>query len=101
MSDFSDTWSLSWPGAGARIRSHEVQVALLFYVRLIALTAGTLVYLFLLALILGHRRPRRFERLLFLLMLAFFAIYAGGLLGINSQIQYSSPPDATRWFSQG
>ena len=30
---------------------------MLFYIRLIALTAGALVYLFLLALILGHRRP--------------------------------------------
>jgi signal transduction histidine kinase len=76
-------------------------VALLFYVRLIALTAGTLVYLFLLALILGHRRPRRFERLLFLLILALFAIYAGGLLQINAEIEYGSPPVATRWFIEG
>ena len=52
-------------------------MALLFYVRLIALTAGTLVYLFLLALILGHRRPRRFERLLFLLILSLFAHLCG------------------------
>jgi signal transduction histidine kinase len=76
-------------------------VALLFYVRLIALTAGTLVYLFLLALILGHRRPRRFERLLFLLILSLFAIYAGELLEINAGIQYASVPDATRWLYQG
>lgn len=69
---------------------------MLFYIRLIALTAGTIVYLFLLALILGHRRPRRFERLLFFLVLALFAIYAGGLLEINAQIQYGSPPEATR-----
>ena len=71
-------------------------MALLFYVRLIALTAGTLVYLFLLALILGHRRPRLFERLLFFLVLALFAIYAGGLLEINAEIQYASPPETTR-----
>ncbi len=70
-------------------------MALLFYVRLIALTAGTLVYLFLLALILGHRRPRRFERLLFLLILSLFAIYAGGLLEINAVIQYGALPAAT------
>jgi signal transduction histidine kinase len=76
-------------------------LALLFYVRLIALTAGTLVYLFLLALILGHRRPRRFERLLFFLILSLFAIYAGGLLGINSAIQYGSPPEATIWLFTG
>jgi signal transduction histidine kinase len=72
------------------------QVVFLFYVRLTALTAGTLVYLFLIALILGHRRPRLFERLLFFLVLALLAIYGGGLLGINAAIQYSSPPEATR-----
>jgi len=71
-------------------------VVYLFYARLIGLTAGTLVYLFLLALILGHRRPRLFERLLFFLVLALFLIYAGGLLEINAQIQYPSPPTATR-----
>jgi signal transduction histidine kinase len=71
-------------------------VAFLFYVRLIALTAGTLVYLFLIALILGHRRPRLFERLLFFLTLALLAIYGGGLLEINAQIQYTAPPEATR-----
>ncbi|HUA01785.1 MAG TPA: ATP-binding protein [Candidatus Aquilonibacter sp.] len=71
-------------------------MAFLFYVRLIALTAGTLVYLFLIALILGHRRPRLFERLLFFLVLALLAIYGGGLLEINARIQYGTPPDATR-----
>jgi len=71
-------------------------MAYLFYARLIALTAGTLVYLFLIALILGHRRPRRFERLLFCLVLALFVMYAGGLLEINAQMQYLSPPAATR-----
>ena len=72
-----------------------------FYVRLIGLTAGTLVYLFLLALILGHRRPRLFERLLFFLVLSLFFVYAGGLLEVNAQIQYSTPPLATHLFSQG
>jgi signal transduction histidine kinase len=73
----------------------------LFYVRLIALTAGTLVYLFLIALILGHRRPRLFERLLFFLVLALLAIYGGGLLEINVRIQYSSAPEATVWLYTG
>src|SRR5271156_2937630 len=73
----------------------------LFYIRLIALTAGTLVYLFLIALILGHRRPRLFERLLFFLVLSLFLIYAGGLLGINAVIQYGTPPAATVLFSGG
>jgi signal transduction histidine kinase len=76
-------------------------VALLFYLRLIGLTAGTLVYLFLLALILGHRRPRLFERLLFFVVLSLFAIYAGGLLAINALIQYGSPPQATVWLYTG
>ena len=71
-------------------------MAALFYLRLISLTAGTLVYLFLLALILGHRRPRKFERLLFFLVLSLFLIYAAGLLAINARIEYGSAPDATR-----
>jgi signal transduction histidine kinase len=75
-------------------------VQILFYARLISFTAGTLVYLFLLALIVGHRRPRKFERLLFLLILSLFLIYAGGLLEINAQIQYGSPPEATKLFYQ-
>ncbi len=70
----------------------------LFYARLISFTAGTLVYLFLLALILGHRRPRLFERLFFFLVLSLFLIYAGGLLEVNAQIQYASLPKVTRLF---
>ena len=70
----------------------------LFYIRLIALTAGTLVYLFLLALIVGHRRPRLFERLLFFVCLSAFMIYGGGLLEMNSVIQYGTPPLATQFF---
>jgi signal transduction histidine kinase len=70
----------------------------LFYIRLISLTAGTLVYLFLLALILGHRRPRLFERVLFFLILSLFLIYAGGLLEMNALMQYGTPPYATRLF---
>ena len=71
----------------------------LFYVRLISLTAGTLVYLFLIALILGHRRPRLFERLLFFLVLSLFLMYASALLEANAAIQYGTLPKLTRWFS--
>jgi hypothetical protein len=67
----------------------------LFYLKLIGYTAGTLVYLFLIVLILGHRRPRTFERLLFLLAMALFLVYSGGLLEINAAIEYGSPPAAT------
>ncbi len=73
-------------------------LAALFYIRLISLTAGTIVYLFLLALILGHRRPRKFERLLFFLVLSLFLVYAGGLLAMNSELQYTSPPATTLFF---
>jgi signal transduction histidine kinase len=76
-------------------------VTYLFYARLIGLTAGTLVYLFLIALILGHRRPRLLERLLFFLALSLFLVHAGGLLQINSEIQYGTPPLATQLFSEG
>jgi signal transduction histidine kinase len=71
----------------------------LFYIRLISFTAGTLVYLFLLALILGHRRPRFFERVLFFLNFALFLVYAGGLLKLNAQIEYTSPPASTMLFA--
>jgi two-component system sensor histidine kinase HydH len=70
----------------------------LFYIRLISLSAGTLVYLFLLALILGHRRPRLFERILFFLVLSLFLLFSGGLLDMNAAIEYASPPYATQLF---
>ena len=90
---------LAFAGRGGLESPALTLVQLLFYIRLISLTAGTLVYLFLLALILGHRRPRLFERLLFFLNLSLFLIYAGGLLGINVYIQYASPPYAAEVFS--
>jgi signal transduction histidine kinase len=71
-------------------------MATLFYLRLVGLTTGTVVYLFLIALILGHRRPRVFERVLFFLVLALFLIHSGGLLEMNARIEYTLPPDATR-----
>ncbi len=70
-------------------------MATLFYVQLIGLTLGTIVYLFLIALILGHRRPRLFERVFFFLILSSFLIYAGVLLEVNSRIEYGAPPAAT------
>jgi signal transduction histidine kinase len=70
----------------------------LFYIRLISFTAGTLVYLFLLALILGHRTPRQLERLLFFVCLSLFMIYGGWLLEMNSILEYPRMPDTTRQF---
>lgn len=68
---------------------------LLFTIRLVSLAAGSLVYLFLLALILGHRRPRNFERLLFLLILGLFFTYAGHLLFANTMLSGNSGGEST------
>ena len=72
-----------------------------FYIRLIAFTAGALLYLFLLALIVGHRRPRRFERVLFFLILVLFFFYSGALLAANAAIHYVIPPVSTAIFAMG
>ncbi len=74
---------------------------LLFYVRLFGFTAGAIVELFFIALILGHRRPRAFERVLFFLILALFAFYCGGLLVLNAGLHYAAPPAATTLFANG
>ncbi|HEY2460804.1 MAG TPA: ATP-binding protein [Candidatus Acidoferrum sp.] len=64
----------------------------LIYVRLIGFTAGTLLQLFWMVVILGHRRQRNFERVFFFLCLALFFFYGGSLLALNAQIYYSAPP---------
>src|SRR5258708_27595377 len=62
------------------------------YVRLIGFTAGTLLQLFWMVVILGYRRQRNFERVFFLLSVALFFFYSGSLLALNAQIYYSEPP---------
>ncbi|HXN52807.1 MAG TPA: ATP-binding protein [Candidatus Acidoferrum sp.] len=64
----------------------------LVYVRLIGFTAGTLLQLFWMVVILGYRRQRNFERVFFLLSLALFFFYAGSLLALNARIYYLEPP---------
>jgi len=64
----------------------------LVYVRLIGFTAGTLLQLFWMVVILGYRRQRNFERVFFFLSLALFFFYAGSLLALNAQIYYLEPP---------
>ncbi len=71
----------------------------LFYLRLVGLTAGTLVQLFWVVLILGHRRPRSFERVLFFVGLALFLFYSGSLLALNAEIYYPVPPPALLSFA--
>ncbi|MGB9464171.1 MAG: ATP-binding protein [Candidatus Acidiferrum sp.] len=64
----------------------------LVYLRLIGFTAGTLLQLFWMVVILGYRRQRNFERVFFFLCLALFLFYSGSLLALNAQIYYSVPP---------
>jgi signal transduction histidine kinase len=62
------------------------------YLRLIGFTAGTLLMLFWMVVILGYRRQRNFERVFFFLCLALFLFYGGSLLALNAHIYYSQPP---------
>src|SRR6266704_2198081 len=71
----------------------------LLYIRLIGYTAGTLLQLFWMVVILGYRRQRNFERVFFFLCLALFLFYGGSLLALNSQIYYPQPPAALHEFA--
>lgn len=59
----------------------------LFGLLLVGLTAGTVVYLFLLILVLGHRHKTAFERLLFFVFLVMFLHQSGLLLYLNTLIE--------------
>jgi signal transduction histidine kinase len=72
----------------------------LLYIRLIGFTAGTLLMLFWMVVILGYRRQRNFERVFFFLCLALFLFYGGSLLAINAQIYYAEPPPSLNIFAQ-
>src|SRR5579863_1685538 len=71
----------------------------LVYIRLIAYTAGTLLQLFWMVVILGYRRQRNFERVFFFLCLALFSFYSGSLLALNAQIYYVTPPALLQSFA--
>src|SRR5437762_13509945 len=71
----------------------------LLYIQLIGYTAGTLLQLFWMVVILGYRRQRNFERVFFFLCLAFFLFYGGSLLALNSQIYYPKPPPGVQGFA--
>jgi signal transduction histidine kinase len=73
-------------------------MGLLLAIRLIGYTAGTLVQLFWMVVILGYRRQRNFERVFFFLCLALFFFYGGTLLELNSQIHYLQPPTGLNAF---
>jgi signal transduction histidine kinase len=65
------------------------------YTGIVIASAGTLINLFLMILIVGYRRPRAFERILFFLALATFLFYGGFLLLMNAKIYYTQVPDIT------
>ena len=71
----------------------------LLYFRLIGFTAGTLLMLFWIVVILGYRRQRNFERVFFFLSLALFFFYGGSLLALNAQIYYAQPPETLNIFA--
>jgi signal transduction histidine kinase len=62
------------------------------YLRLVILTAGTLLPFFWIVVILGHRRQRNFERIFFFLCLALLFFFGASLLALNAQLYYSSIP---------
>ncbi len=69
------------------------------YVLLVVSTAGALLALFLLVMILGYRRPRTFEHILFLVALAQLLFSCGVLLGLNTELYYPLPPTGTLSFA--
>lgn len=64
----------------------------LLYLRLILLTAGTLLPFFWMVVILGHRRQRNFERVFFFLCLALTCFFGSSLLATNAELYYGTPP---------
>jgi len=69
------------------------------YFRLIVLTAGTLLPFFWMIVILGHRRQRNFERIFFFLCLALTCFCGSGLLELNAELYYGTPPHALQRFT--
>src|SRR5215467_8371315 len=99
MQEKSCTWELSCLMGRHRIPCKGAQVDFLLYFRLIGFTAGTLLQLFWMVVILGFRRQRNFERVFFFLNLALFLFYSGSLLALNAKIYYATPPLALQTFA--
>jgi signal transduction histidine kinase len=68
------------------------------YLRLIVLTAGTLLPFFWIVVILGHRRQRNFERIFFFLCLALVFFFGASLLELNAQLYYTTIPPSLATF---
>jgi len=60
------------------------------YLRLVVLTAGTLLPFFWMVVILGHRRQRNFERIFFFLCLALVFSFGASLLELNARLYYTT-----------
>src|SRR5271165_3895008 len=69
------------------------------YLRLIYLTAGTLLPFFWMVVILGHRRQRNLERIFFFLCLSLVSFFGSSLLALNAQLYYGTPPRALLSFA--
>jgi signal transduction histidine kinase len=68
------------------------------YLRLIVLTAGTLLPFFWIVVILGHRRQRNFERIFFFLCLSLVFFFGASLLALNAQLYYNAIPPSLSLF---
>jgi signal transduction histidine kinase len=67
------------------------------YLRLIVLTAGTLLPFFWIVVILGHRRQRNFERVFFFLCVSMVCFFGASLLALNAQLYYAAiPPELAK-----
>lgn len=71
----------------------------LLYLRLVLLTAGTLLPFFWMVVILGHRRQRNFERVFFFLCLALTCFFGSSLLALNAELYYATPPQSLLRFA--
>jgi signal transduction histidine kinase len=69
------------------------------YLRLIVLTAGTLLPFFWIVVILGHRRQRNFERIFFFLCVSMVCFFGASLLALNAQLYYSTIPPGLASFA--
>jgi signal transduction histidine kinase len=94
-----DTWRLSCSLYGDRIATESIlRLQHFIYLRLIVLTAGTLLPFFWIVVILGHRRQRNFERIFFFLCLALVFFFGASLMALNAQLYYSAIPPSLEIF---
>src|SRR5437879_13193548 len=81
---------------GVEFHTQRSPMGSLLYIQLIGYTAGTLLQLFWMVVILGYRRQRNFERVFFFLCLALFPFYGGFVLALKAPVPHSAPPLSLR-----